>query len=120
MLCFSIKLAVTFASEAEPQLFLACSQFLGKFEPRCSYKIVQFFKKKMRVLYNKYDIFTNVFTSIYNNCLFQVFSYNFFFQIVDKSLHPVSSLHNSKYVFIMTFEAASYKLLEKFSVAATN
>ena len=36
MLCFSIKLE----SEAEPQLFLACSQFLGKFEPRCSYKIV--------------------------------------------------------------------------------
>ena len=36
---FQKKLAVKFASEAEPQLFLACS-FLGKFEPRCSYKIV--------------------------------------------------------------------------------
>ena len=37
---FQYKLAVNFASEAEPQLFLACSKFLGKFEPRCSYKIV--------------------------------------------------------------------------------
>ena len=34
------ELAVIFASEAESQLFLACSKFLGKFEPRCSYKIV--------------------------------------------------------------------------------
>ena len=31
---------ITFEYEAEPQLFLACSKFLGKFEPRCSYKIV--------------------------------------------------------------------------------
>ena len=44
MLCFSLteelKFSVTFESEAEPQLFLACSYFLGKFEPRCSYEIV--------------------------------------------------------------------------------
>ena len=37
---FQYKLAVKFTSEAEPQLFLACPQFLGKFEPRCSYQIV--------------------------------------------------------------------------------
>ena len=37
---FNKKFTVTFASEAMPQLFLACSQFLGKFEPRCSYKFV--------------------------------------------------------------------------------
>ena len=29
-----------FASEAKLQMFLACSYILGKFEPRCSYKIV--------------------------------------------------------------------------------
>ena len=34
------NLSVTFESEADPQLFLACSSFLGKFEPHCSYKIV--------------------------------------------------------------------------------
>ena len=37
---FNKKFTVAFASEAEPQLFLACSQFLGKSEPRCSYKFV--------------------------------------------------------------------------------
>ena len=34
------KIAATLASEAEPHLFLACSSFLGKFEPRYSYKSV--------------------------------------------------------------------------------
>ena len=45
MMCcgFQYKLEVTFASEAEPQLFLACSLFLGKLEPR-SYKIVLIIK----------------------------------------------------------------------------
>ena len=43
VVCFNIyiyiyKLEVTFAFEAEPQLFLSYSQFWGKFEPRCSYK----------------------------------------------------------------------------------
>ena len=38
VLCFSIKLSATFEFEAEPQLFLVCSEFLGKFEPHCSYK----------------------------------------------------------------------------------
>ena len=37
---FQQKLPITFASEAEPRLFLACSHFLAKFEPFCSYKIV--------------------------------------------------------------------------------
>ena len=46
MMCcgFQYKLEVTFASEAELQLFLACSVFLGKFEPPCSYKIVLIIK----------------------------------------------------------------------------
>ena len=44
---FQYKLAVKFTSEAEPQLFLACSEFLGKFEPRCSYKIVVIRKKRI-------------------------------------------------------------------------
>ena len=39
MLGFSIKTCNTFSSEAEPQLFLACSSFFSKFEPR-SFKIV--------------------------------------------------------------------------------
>ena len=42
------KFAVTFASEAEPQLFLVCSKFLDKFAPCCSFKIV--LAKKKRVL----------------------------------------------------------------------
>ena len=46
-MCFLKKSAVTFPSEAEPQLFLACSLFLGKLEPRCSYKI---FPIKKRVV----------------------------------------------------------------------
>ena len=44
---FNKKLTVTFASEAEPRLFLACSQFLGKFEPCCSYESV-FIKNKKK------------------------------------------------------------------------
>ena len=29
------------------QMFLACSKFLGKFEPRCSYKLFLYFKKSV-------------------------------------------------------------------------
>ena len=35
---FNQILQLHFAPEAEPRVFLACSS-LGKFEPRCSYKI---------------------------------------------------------------------------------
>ena len=37
---------VEFVLEAEAQSFLACSKFLGKLEPRCSYKIVLIKKKE--------------------------------------------------------------------------
>ena len=49
MMCcvFQNKIAVTFASEAKPRLFLACSEFLGKFETRCFYKIVLKLQKKV-------------------------------------------------------------------------
>ena len=54
---FQYKLAVKFASEAGPQFFLACSSFLGNFEPRCSYKIVVI--KKKRVCHESRDIQVN-------------------------------------------------------------
>ena len=52
---FRKKLVVTFGSEDEPQLFLAC--FSGKFEPRCSYKVVLIKKACNAFVWKKHSTF---------------------------------------------------------------